>query len=171
MEKARRDKVAREEVLEVGMRVLLKQKGKKKGMPRYDPQPYTIVELVGRQATIQRGEKRLKRETKKFKRFYEASEQYKLPIIGTNDDWEETFNKHHPATTQQQHTAVDDEPSTNNHPATTQQHTAADDEPSTSNQGGDQHAEADNMVLHTDSEEGMMTTNDTDVQPRRSRRD
>ena len=65
MEKARRDKVAREEVLEVGMSVLLKQKGKRKGMPRYDPQPYTIVELVGRQATIQQGEKNGMRQIRK----------------------------------------------------------------------------------------------------------
>ena len=62
-------------------------------MPRYDPQPYTIVELVGRQATIQQGKKRINRETKKFKRFYEACEQYKLPVNNLNDDWEETSNR------------------------------------------------------------------------------
>ena len=54
-EKERRDARAREEELMVGMKVLLKRKKKKKGMPIYDPEPYTITKLFGRQAVIERG--------------------------------------------------------------------------------------------------------------------
>ena len=71
-EKERRDKHAREESLEVGMKVLLKNKVKRKGQPKYDPKPYTITELHGRQATLKRGTKKIKRETQMFKRFFEA---------------------------------------------------------------------------------------------------
>ena len=53
-EKVRRDKVAREEAVQIGMQVLLKNKRKKKGMPLYDPRPFTIVELVGRQHNTQK---------------------------------------------------------------------------------------------------------------------
>ena len=92
-EKNRRDKAAREEELSVGMKVLLKQKTKKKGMPRYDPKPFTITELVGRQAVLQRGSSTLKRETQKFKRFYECEqrnqvEKQKVHVEG-QDDWED----------------------------------------------------------------------------------
>ena len=62
-EKERRDKRAREEDLAVGMKVLLKNKHKRKGQPKFDPQPYTITELVGRQATLMRGSKTIRRET------------------------------------------------------------------------------------------------------------
>ena len=70
--KERRDKHAREESLEAGMKVLLKNKLKRKGQPKYDPKPYTITELHGRQATLKRGTKKIKRETQMFKRFFEA---------------------------------------------------------------------------------------------------
>ena len=69
-EKERRDKQAREEDLAVGMKVLLKNKVKRKGQPRYDPKPYVITDLRGRQATLERGEKKIRRETQKFKRFF-----------------------------------------------------------------------------------------------------
>ncbi len=98
-EKERRDKVAREEELAVGMKVLLKQKQKRKGMSRYDSKPYTIVELFGRQAVIQRGNKRLHRETKKFKRFFGPREQPALQkeITSNEDDWEDTLRSTHTA--------------------------------------------------------------------------
>ena len=92
-DKGRRDPISREEHLEVGMQVLLKEKVKRKGRPRYDPKPYTIIELVGRQAVIQRGEKVLRRETKKIKRFFESSDlvgsSSKLVVEPENDEWEE----------------------------------------------------------------------------------
>ena len=69
-EKERHDKKAREEEIRPGMQVLLKYKKKKKGMPRYDPNPFTVTELVGRQAVLKRGSTTLRRETQKFKRFY-----------------------------------------------------------------------------------------------------
>ena len=93
-EKERRDKHAREESLEVGMKVLLKNKVKRKGQPKYDPKPYTITELHGRQATLERGTKKIKRETQKFKRFFEAPPSKKM--TGTTvqrDDWEESWRK------------------------------------------------------------------------------
>jgi hypothetical protein len=66
-EKKRRDMRAREEVLEVGMKVLLKRKHKRKGISKYDPDPFILEELVGRQAVISRGDTILRRETQKIK--------------------------------------------------------------------------------------------------------
>ena len=74
-EKARHDKSSREEDLAVGVQVLLRNRRKRKGMPKYDPKPYTIIELVGRQAVIQRGNKQLRRETQKVKRYYPTHQQ------------------------------------------------------------------------------------------------
>ena len=87
IEKKRHDNKAREEVIEVGMKVLLKRKKKRKGMSQYDPKPYTVVEIVGRQAVLEREGAKIRRETQKFKRFYshpEAEETQQL-----KDDWEE----------------------------------------------------------------------------------
>ena len=56
----------------------------------YDEDPYTITELVGRQATITRGSKALNRETQKFKRYIEKApvdKAQKKPE--TKDEWEE----------------------------------------------------------------------------------
>ena len=100
-EKARRDRAAREEPVQVGMQVLLKNKRKGKGMPLYDPQPFTIVELVGRQAIIQRGNKRLHRETKKFKLFFPTIDLQQPQSFGI-DDWEESSSAHNVPTTQEQ---------------------------------------------------------------------
>ncbi len=99
-EKVRRDKVAREEAVQVGMQVLLKNKRKKKGMPLYDPRSFTIVELVGRQAVIQRSNKCLHRETKKFKRFFPVTE-LQHPQPSDIDDWEESSSNHNVSTTQE----------------------------------------------------------------------
>ena len=74
-EKERHDKKAREERLEIGMKVLLKNKNRRKGSPKFDPEPYTITELKGRQAVLKRGETPIRRETQKFKRFYTKDEK------------------------------------------------------------------------------------------------
>ena len=92
-EKERHDKSAREEKLEVGMQVLLRMKKRRKGMPRFDPMPYTIIELVGRQAVLQRGEQKLRRETQKFKRFQPsvsntAPHMNNGALGGNYDEWE-----------------------------------------------------------------------------------
>ena len=88
-EKERRDKRAREEELAVGMKVLLKNKVKKKGQPKYDPRPYTITELKGRQALLERGQKKIRRETQKFKRFFEQRHTKEQDSrTKTEDDWQ-----------------------------------------------------------------------------------
>ena len=87
-EKMRHDTKAREEELKEGMQVLLKYKKKKKGMPRYDPNPFTITKLVGRQAVLERGTTSLKRETQKFKRFYPVTPG-KSTFGAPDDEWEE----------------------------------------------------------------------------------
>ena len=85
-EKKRHDQKAREENIEVGMQVLLKRKIKRKGMSKYDPRPFTVTEIVGRQAVLERDGAKIKRETQKFKRFYPKPEQVQQ---NKNDDWEE----------------------------------------------------------------------------------
>ena len=87
-EKRRHDRKAREEEIRPGMQVLLKYKKKKKGMPRYDPRPFTVTELSGRQAVLKRGNTLLKRETEKFKRFYPDFQEGR-PEQAIDDDWEE----------------------------------------------------------------------------------
>ena len=90
-EKERRDKHAREEDLSIGMKVLLKNKTKKKGQPKYDPKPYTITDLKGRQATLERGKKKIRRETQKFKRFFEPAKPVAEEEKGKpDDDWEDS---------------------------------------------------------------------------------
>ena len=79
--------------MEVGMQVLLRKNKRRKGMPRFDPKPYTIIELVGRQAVLQRGEQRLRRETQKFKRFRPSasnttSKMKYGTLDGNDDEWE-----------------------------------------------------------------------------------
>ncbi len=74
------------------MEVLLKRKRKYKGQSKYDPEPYTIVELVGRQAVIQRGEEKKTRETSKIKKFNTSKPEEKVQET-TNDDWEEDFGR------------------------------------------------------------------------------
>ena len=90
-EKERRDKHAREEDLAIGMKVLLKNRIKRKGQPKYDPKPYTITGLKGRQATLQRGERKIRRETQKFKRFFEPARPTAEAgkTIPDSDDWED----------------------------------------------------------------------------------
>ena len=74
------------------MEVLLKNKAKKKGQPKYDPRPYTITELHVRQALLERGEKKIRRETQKFKRFYEQRQpQNQGSKSKEEDDWEESW--------------------------------------------------------------------------------
>ena len=74
------------------MKVLLKRKQKRKGMSKYDPRPFTLVELVGRQAVITRGDTTLRRETQKIKKFHEPSPQptKTKTHLSQEDDWEET---------------------------------------------------------------------------------
>ena len=86
-EKKRHDQKAREESIEVGMQVLLKRKMKKKGMSKYDPRPFTVTEIVGRQAVLERNGAKIKRETQKFKRFYPQPEHHVQ--LSNDDDWEE----------------------------------------------------------------------------------
>ena len=87
-EKERHDKKAREEHLKAGMKVLLRNKKKKKGNPKYDPEPYTIIELEGRQAVLRRGDTTLRRETQKFKRLHTKDDDDKH--TGRQpDDWED----------------------------------------------------------------------------------
>lgn len=92
-DKERRDRTAREEELAVGMKVLLKNKVKRKGIPKYDPKPFIITELVGRQAVIKRDDTVLRRETQKFKRFHSKEEGCASKVKQKNnvveDDWEE----------------------------------------------------------------------------------
>ena len=76
------------------MNVLLKEKVKRKGKPRYDPKPYSIIELIGRQVTIQRGSKVLRRESKKGKCFYEQNRECAKGQINTDitqDEWEDNL--------------------------------------------------------------------------------
>ena len=86
-EKRRHDQKAREEKIEVGMQVLLKRKIKKKGMSKYDPKPFTVVEIVGRQAVLERDGAKIKRETQKFKKFYSHPQQH---VQVSEDGWEES---------------------------------------------------------------------------------
>ena len=94
-EKERRDKQAREEDLAVGMKVLLKNKVKRKGQPKYDPKPYVITDLRGRQATLERGEKKIRRETQKFKRFFEPTspEEGTATTMSPREEWEESWRR------------------------------------------------------------------------------
>ena len=101
-EKERHDRKAREEHLEVGMKVLLKSKKKRKGSPKYDPEPYTISEMKGRQAVLTRGSTTIRRETQKFKRLYtkdetgrDSSASQAKPRRET-DDWEERTSAQKP---------------------------------------------------------------------------
>ena len=48
------------------MKVLLKNKRKKKGVSKHDPEPYMMTELVGRPAVLSRGNKTLRRETQTY---------------------------------------------------------------------------------------------------------
>ena len=57
-------------------------------MPRYDPEPYTITKLVGRQAELQRGEKKITRETQKFKRYFTAESDKEIPRQA-DGEWED----------------------------------------------------------------------------------
>ena len=91
-EKKRRDMRAREEVLEVGMKVLLKRKHKRKGISKYDPDPFILEELVGRQAVISRGDTILRRETQKIKRFHEPALRPLQKSTFERDEWEENFH-------------------------------------------------------------------------------
>ena len=92
-EKKRRDMRSKEEELEVGMKVLLKRKNRRKGMSKYDPEPYTIEELVGRQAVIKRGDSVLHRETQKIKKFNEPRPSLSLnKPEAERDDWEDNFH-------------------------------------------------------------------------------
>ena len=91
-EKKRRDMRAREEELQEGMKVLLKRKHKRKGMSKYDPDPYVLKELVGRQAVITRGDTILRRETQKIKRFNEPTLRPLQKPPCEKDDWEENFH-------------------------------------------------------------------------------
>ena len=85
-EKEKHDKRAREEEISPGMQVLLKYRKKKKGMPKYDPNPFTVTELMGRQAVLKRGSTTLRRETQKFKRYYQDA-QGSTPAT-PDDEWE-----------------------------------------------------------------------------------
>ena len=70
------------------MQVLLKYKKKNKGMPRYDPSPFTVTEMVGRQAVLKRGNTTLRRETQKFKRFH-TNTHASTPDQAIDDEWED----------------------------------------------------------------------------------
>ena len=70
----------------MGTQVLLKNKKKKKGISTYDPRPFTVTEIVGRQAVLERGDTVLRRETQKFKKFYPKQEQHQQE----EDGWEES---------------------------------------------------------------------------------
>ena len=90
-EKKRHDVKTREEDIQVGSQVLLKHRKKKKGMPRYDPKPFTVVEIVGRQATLERGTTTLHRETQKFKKYY--PEKQGTSTAQLDDEWEERSSR------------------------------------------------------------------------------
>ena len=109
-EKERHDKTAREEHLEVGMKVLLRNKKRKKGTPKFDPKPYTICELQGRQAVLTRGNTKLRRETQKFKRFYTKDETERGTSYGQSktdtDGWEEGASVHKGKTALTRQTAL-----------------------------------------------------------------
>ena len=92
IEKQKHDEKTREENLQVGMQVLLKNKNKRKGMPRYDPKPFTITKLVGRQAVLQRGSTTLRRETQKFKRFYPQEETKPATVPQDESEWEDSWS-------------------------------------------------------------------------------
>ena len=56
-------------------------------MSKYDPRPYTVIEIVGRQAVLERDGSKIKRETQKFKRFYSQPNQHDQQ--SKDDDWED----------------------------------------------------------------------------------
>ena len=58
-------------------------------MPRYDPKPFTITELFGRQAALQRGTTTLRRETQKFKKFNPTTENH-ATLPQDDGEWEES---------------------------------------------------------------------------------
>ena len=92
-DKARRDKKAREEPLEVGMKVLLKRQVRRKGETLYDPEPYEITKMEGRQVTIKRGSQVKTRETSKIKRYYENGRQESGTDSEEELEWEESRRK------------------------------------------------------------------------------
>ena len=68
------------------MKVLLKRKKKRKGMSKYDPKPFIVSEIVGRQEVLERDGAKIRRETQKFKRFYSPEDK---EAHQPEDDWEE----------------------------------------------------------------------------------
>ena len=56
----------------VGIEGLVEEEGEEKGEPKYDPRPFTITSLHDK--PLQRGNKKLRRETQKFKIFFEANQ-------------------------------------------------------------------------------------------------
>ena len=105
IEKRRHDQKAREESIEVGTQVLLKSKKKKKGMPKYDPRPFTVTEIVGRQAVLERGSTKLRRETQKFKKYYPKQDHH-VEEDQEEDHWESQRVKDKPLEAPQDNTAA-----------------------------------------------------------------
>ena len=92
-DKIRRDKKAREEPLEVGMKILLKRQVRKKGETMYDPEPYVIINMEGRQVTIKRGSQVKTRESNKLKRYYENEDPEMEEESDQEQDWEESRSR------------------------------------------------------------------------------
>ena len=91
-EKSRHDRTANEEMIEVGDKVLLKNKQKAKGQPKYDPEPYEVVQIHGRQTLLRRGDRKIWRETQKFKKIAPQTGDTSYHG-GETDEWEESRDK------------------------------------------------------------------------------
>ena len=59
--------------------------------------------MNGRQATLERGDRKLRRETQKFKRFFERSQpsENRKEVAEDNDEWEEGSARKEASTTEQ----------------------------------------------------------------------
>ena len=91
-EKSRHDRTANEELIEVGDKVILKNKQKAKGQPKYDPEPYEVVQIHGRQTLLRRGDRKIWRETQKFKKIAPQTGDTSYHG-GETDEWEESRDR------------------------------------------------------------------------------
>ena len=93
-------------------------------MPAYDPDPFKITKLMGRQAELTRGDATLKRETQKFKKYDPATPSQSKPNH-QDGDWENQTTPTENAIDQTL-PAIDISKASTVHDQTTQQNTVDD---------------------------------------------